>query len=107
MDNCQALYPWQNRLLNKIAGDCDEWASRDASPAQVFEKRATHIPWWRFAKFFQRLPAKADVVVCDAALGEMDVFALRYVIWIARQMIAESDCGAFVFQNLGGTPRAT
>jgi hypothetical protein len=102
MDNCQALYLWQNRLFASIVDDCAEWAfDRGAAHGIAFELHATHIPWWHFARFHESLPAKADIVVCDAAMGEMDTFALRYVLRIMQAMLVESDCGAFIYQNLG------
>jgi hypothetical protein len=102
MDNCQALYLWQNRLLLSIAPDCSEWVSdRDRRTDGAFAARAEHVPWWRFATFHESGPPKADIVVCDAAMGEMDTFALYYLLRISREILKGSDCGAFIFQNLG------
>jgi hypothetical protein len=100
MDICQALYLWQNRLIVSIGAECCEWATLD-SPGPCFAHEATHIPWWHFARLHEVEPAMADIVVCDAAMGEMDVFALPYVLRIAKAMLLHSDCGAFVFQNVG------
>lgn len=102
MDNCQSLYLWQNRLFG--AYDLDEWAGLDVrdslsrrEPAQV-----THIPWWQFARFHEQdLPITADIVICDAAIGEMDHFAFRYIANIAKTLTGQSDLGCFLYQNLG------
>jgi hypothetical protein len=106
MDNCQSLYLWQNRLLNAVSGDLDEWAVGDVRTLPASRDppaRATHIPWWHFARFheLQTLPISADVVICDAAIGEMDHFAFRYIVRIASLLAAKSDVGCFLFQNLG------
>ena len=100
MDICQALYLWQNRLMVTIADDCCEWAWLDG-PGACFTQRATHVPWWHFARLHEVEPTPADIVICDAAMGEMDVFALPYILRVAKAMLARSDCGAFLFQNLG------
>jgi hypothetical protein len=106
MDITQALYLWQNRLFEAVSGDFDEWAVLDATalpPPREPPARATHIPWWHFARFHE-LPAlsiTADVVICDAAIGEMDHFAFRYIARIAKVLTAQSDVGCFLYQNLG------
>ncbi len=40
-------------------------------------------------------------MVCDAAMGEMDYFGMMYILHAARDMLARSQIGAFLFQNLG------
>lgn len=87
MDNCQSLYLWQNRFFSGIATDYSEWASREMRQRHVFERSVTHIPWWDFAQIYAGVPPMADVVICDAALGEMDVFAVRYVLRLAKLML--------------------
>jgi hypothetical protein len=102
MDVCQSLYLWQNRLFQHVAPDFVDWVGDPGAARRVgFQAQATHLPWWEFARFHESLPLHADVVVCDAALGEMDVFAFWYVLRVARSMLAGSDCGCFMFQNLG------
>jgi SAM-dependent methyltransferase len=102
VDVCQSLYLWQNRLLSSY--DHDEWAAADVRtfPVRQNSPQVTHIPWWHFARFHESsLPIKADIVICDAALGEMDHFGFRYVANIARVVTRQSNVGCFLYQNLG------
>ena len=101
VDICQSLYLWQNRLFSEY--DLDEWASieigaalRPSATAQV-----AHIPWWHFARFHEAIPIEADIVICDAALGEMEHFGFRYVIEIAKNLTAQSPVGCLLYQNVG------
>jgi hypothetical protein len=48
-----------------------------------------------------RAPPRADVIVCDATMGEMSVFALHYVIRLAARMLDESPVGAILFRHIG------
>lgn len=99
IDNTQALYLWQNRLFTEY--NLDEWALSEVAPREA-PAQVTHIPWWHFARFHEvALPLTADIVVCDAALGEMDHFAFRYVAQVARMLTERSDVGCFLYQNLG------
>jgi hypothetical protein len=50
---------------------------------------------------FGNPPLAVDVVVCDAAIGEMDPFAARYIIRLAKSFLEKSDIGVFLYQNLG------
>jgi hypothetical protein len=96
-DNTQSLYLWQNRLFNTLAGD--DFVDLAAAPeAQM--RRATMMPWWRFVELF-RAPPDVDVMVCDAAMGEMDPFAVNYISRLAAQMLAKSRVVAFLFCNIG------
>jgi SAM-dependent methyltransferase len=101
VDICQALYLWQNRLFGSY--DLDEWAAADVRtfPPGHVQAQVTHVPWWHFARFHEILPLSADVVICDAALGEMDHFGFRYVLHIAKIVVQRSDVGCFMYQNLG------
>jgi SAM-dependent methyltransferase len=101
VDNTQALYLWQNRLFSDY--DLDEWALADVAPLRNAPgAQITHIPWWHFARFYEAaLPIGADIVVCDAALGEMDHFAFRYVARIAKMLTEQSETGCLLYQNLG------
>ena len=103
MDNCQALYLWQNRLFSRIAETFLEFAiyKKINGFERIFGCHCTHIPWWQFAAFHETGFPLGDVVICDAAMGEMDTFGLRYLLHSAKAIAAESDCGAFIFQNLG------
>lgn len=101
IDNTQALYLWQHRLFRWLArGDLAEHALSDRPPREFPAARASLMPWWHFAEAF-RGPLKADLIICDAAMGEMDPFAARYLIHLANQMLDGSDVGLFLFQNLG------
>jgi hypothetical protein len=101
VDTCQALYLWQNRLFGSY--DLDEWAAADVRtfPPGRGQAQVTHVPWWHFARFHEMLPLTADVVICDAALGEMDHFGFRYVLHVAKIIVQRSDVGCFLYQNLG------
>lgn len=102
MDITQALYLWQNRLLSSIAPRTAEWALNETGdPAYA------HVPWWRFARFHEELLIEADVVICDAALGEMETFGLRYNLRTARAMLSNSDCAAFIFRGYGEERQTT
>jgi hypothetical protein len=96
MDIAQALYQWQNRLFGSIEKDSQEWVLDEGTKAKCI-----HVPWWQFAHYHEALPIKADVVICDAALGEMETLGLFYNLLIARAMIDASDCAAFMFQHPG------
>ena len=96
MDITQALYLWQNRLFASIEKDSQEWVHDEGATAKCI-----HVPWWQFAHYHEALPIKADVVICDAALGEMETLGLFYNLLIARAMIDGSDCAAFMFQHPG------
>jgi hypothetical protein len=97
VDNTQALYLWQNRFFSTLDGSFTDYAEGD-SPAG--NSRVSMLPWWKFAELY-KAPPKLDVVICDAAMGEMDTFAANYVIRLAAQMLSESDVGAFLFRHIG------
>jgi len=101
MDNCQSLYLWQNRLFGKLCTHYRECALEEdpSGAANLFAFQGTHVPWWHFSRWHESEPGAADIFVCDAALGEMDIFAREYILRIARRMIGNS--GTFLFQNLG------
>ena len=99
-DNAQALYLWQNRFFGHLGAEgFAGYALVEQLPPNVEEPIAS-IPWWHFAESFRR-PWKADVVVCDAAMGEMEAFAANYVIRLAAEMLKESPIGAFIFRHIG------
>ena len=100
VDNTQSLYLWQDRFFGHIAnGSYRNCASASIMPDDIPEKAAS-IPWWLYADLY-RTPPRADIVICDAAMGEMDPFAANYVIRLAREMLKNSPIGAFIFQNIG------
>lgn len=94
-DNTQALYLWQNRLFSHLAGASFSDRVTDDRDAEI-----THIPWWRLAGLFKKPPA-ADVIICDATMGEMESFAVWYLIRLAVQMLKQSLIGAFIYSQVG------
>ena len=80
MDNAQALYLWQARLLSHVGGQ--------------------HVgtPWWQFIRTSM---TTADVVVSNTNLGEMTTIAMKVVVRRAYQMLADSKIGFFLFTNIG------
>jgi hypothetical protein len=96
MDITQALYLWQNRLFASIADDSQEWALDEGAKGKCI-----HVPWWQFARYHEALPIKADIVVCDGAMGEMETLGLFYNLLIARAMVDTSDCATFMFRRIG------
>ena len=77
----QALYLWQNRMFEH------HWFVRQ-------------LPWWEYAQLYQR-PKRFDLMVCDAALGEMDAWAMRYTMQIAAH------AGVPLFYRTVGEQRVT
>jgi hypothetical protein len=99
-DITQALYLWQYRLFSQIA-TFTEYAAM-ARIARLSHTQAHHVPWWHLARLHvEPLWLEADIVVCDASLGEMDSFAVPYVLKISRNILSSSEIGCFLFQNVG------
>ncbi len=97
-DNTQSLYLWQDRFFAHIAPA--DFANLAADAA--IDKRVTLMPWWQFAELFRSSPPpQVDVIVCDAAMGEMDPFAVNYIVRLAAGMLADSSVGAFLFRHIG------
>lgn len=102
MDNTQSLYLWQNRLFEELAKErFDETAEHECLEKRHPES-VTHIPHWHFARLYaaEKKP-RYDVIVCDRAFGEMDTWAARYIVNLAREMLAGSKIGALVFSHIG------
>lgn len=99
VDNTQALYLWQDRLFSHLANGVYKNYATQETPSEMPE-RAASLPWWQFAEMHTN-PPKADIIVCDAAMGEMDTFAANYVVRIAAEMLRSSRIGAFVFRQIG------
>jgi hypothetical protein len=96
-DNAQSLYLWQNRLLIECAADdFVDWVAAEPLPARVL-----HLPWWRYVELYKHCPVRADVVVSNTNLGEMNYGALRYAARICRQILADSDIATFLYTNIG------
>lgn len=64
-------------------------------------QRVSHVPWWDYLKLFKSCPFKADVIISNANLAEMNLICLRYVLRLSRQMLADSPIGLFIFSNFG------
>ena len=91
-DNTQALYLWQDRLFGTLAAA--EFADLAFEPRA--QARVMMMPWWEFAQLF-RAPPDVDIVICEAAMGEMDPFAVNYITRLAAQMLARSPSAPFSF----------
>lgn len=99
VDNTQALYLWQSIFFSALDPDFSDYATAEAAP-HVISSRVSVLPWWHFASMYKHR-TEFDVVVCDAALGEMDPFAANYVIRLASKVLKSSAIGAFLFRHIG------
>lgn len=99
-DNTQSLYLWQDRIFERIGGSGYKNYASQIDPPAVIAERCASIPWWQFARLFEESPS-ADIIVCDAAMGEMDAFAANYIIRLAAKMMKNSRVGAFLLRNIG------
>lgn len=105
VENTQALYLWQNRLLGHLAGD--DFAELATVTGPSLAHRVCHTPYWQFAQFHeQENKPQYDLVVCDRAFGEMDHWAVQYIVELSKVLLAESDLGVLVFTHIG-EPAAT
>jgi hypothetical protein len=105
VDNTQALYLWQSRLFSALAhNDFVDYATALKLPPNV-TSRVAQIPWWHFAEAY-KAPFKADVIICDGALGEMETFAVYYIIRMAAAIAVECPHVAFLYRSVG-EPRIT
>lgn len=103
-DVAQSLYIWQSRLLQAVAGsDFVELAGLDGDAVEqaLRTARVAHLPWWTYAKMLDATPVRADVVYSNSNLSEMTNVALRHVLHISRQMLADSPSGVFCFFSKG------
>jgi hypothetical protein len=101
VDNTQALYIWQNLFFSALELDFFDFAdSRNDHLPKYFDNKVQMVPWWLFAEMYKS-PPKVDIIVCDAALGEMDVFAANYVIRLAYEMLKDSNIATFLFRHIG------
>jgi len=99
-DNTQALYLWQDRFFRHLVGPSyANYATTDRQPDTIPERVAS-LPWWQFAELFES-PWPVDIVICDAAMGEMDTFAANYIIRLAAVMLKDSRVGVFLFRHIG------
>ena len=100
-DVAQGYYIWQSRLLEELFKS--EFTEFAANPGASFDKvgRVSHIPWWVYMTIYKNMPVKADVVVSNANLGEMNLASLRYMLRVSNLMLQDSDIGLFLFANPG------
>lgn len=101
MDNAQAFYLFQNRLLAETVGaDFSDWGY-PASPRFRKVTRVTHIPWWEYLRLGETCPFQADIVISNTNLGEMTRDALKFILRVSEKMLAKSKMGLFVFADIG------
>ena len=101
VENSQALYLWQNRLLSWVApGQFAELANAPTIP-QILNERVVHIPWWLFAQLHKDCTLQADLIICDHGFGEMHRFATRYLFKIARTIMEKTPLGLVLYESLG------
>ena len=106
IDNTQALYLWRHRLFDWVAGgDFRDHALEPLdSPVPMRQvEQAALIPWWKFAGIYRQVQSlpQFDIIVCEAAMGEMDPFGARYLIHLSKLLLEKSEAGLFLYQNLG------
>lgn len=105
-DVTQGLYLWQNRLLSHIAGSMHYNFVDLVNPCTDIDRAAhvRHTPWWRFAEYHRTdLLETYDIVICDSAFGEMDMFGYHYIVAAARRMIEDKNrgFGCLLFTSVG------
>jgi len=106
-DVTQALYLWQNRLLETISGsELVETAGQVNIPA-LDGARIAHLPWWQFTQLLGNCPLHADIVYSNSNLGEMGLLALKHLLEISRAILAESEIGLFMYMSTGATMQST
>jgi hypothetical protein len=100
-DNAQSLYLWQNRLMAHGAdGTFYDWA--ETGPAS--DPRAwpvQHLPWWEYLNLRHGDGVKADVIVSNTNLGEMNYGALQFTARLGARLLRESPIGLLLFTNIG------
>lgn len=100
MDNTQAFYLWQNRFYGALAGSGLAEMAEGGPPAA--DAAMIHLPWWSFAALHHQPALPVDFVVCDHALGEISLNALRYILRQAHRMLtAGAEPGLFLFRYSG------
>lgn len=107
-DIAQGLYLWQNRLFSFLFGE--EFAEYAGNPAadclDGISARIAHLPWWDIARFYQRCPIAADIVLSNANLGEIHPLCLRYLFKLWPMMLERSRVGLVVFSSVGAEHHA-
>ena len=100
-DVTQALYLWQNRLLQVAAsGDLLEAAIHSDLPP-LDKARVVHLPWWHFVQLRTTSPVRADIVYSNSNLGEMSPLARKHLLQAGRNILANSKIGLFMYMSTG------
>lgn len=100
MDCTQAFYLWQNRLFSYLSSGNYIDFSQKSSFSETITK-TIQVPWWHFSQMYKDCIPACDVIVCEAALGEMEHFAIWYNIKIAKKILASSRVGIFMYTHVG------
>lgn len=99
-DNAQGLYLWQSLLFRECFGSrFSDWIEGQPTctpDVQLF-------PWWDYLGMRHKCPIKADIVISNNNLGEMNPNALAYTLTLAREVLDQSPIGLFLF-TCAGTP---
>ena len=103
----QGYYLWQNRLLSHFFGNefKDLCGVREAKFDEL--PRISHLPWWTYMKLYKNCSIKADVILSNANLGEMNRWCLKYVLRLSRIMLEDSPIGMIVYGNTGANHHST
>jgi hypothetical protein len=105
IDNAQAFYLWQNRLLEACApNEFWDWAEKGRPAAMP---RVQHVPWWDYVKLREDSPFQVDVFVSDCNLAEMSRYGFKYTTRIARRLLGESTVGRFLYVSTGNPVNAS
>lgn len=105
IDNAQAFYLWQSRLLEASApGEFHDWAEHGKPTADA---RIQHLPWWEYLGLRHGEPPHVDVFISNCNLQEMNRYALKYTTRIAARMVQGSPIGQFMFVAWGNPTHNT
>jgi hypothetical protein len=105
-DVTQALYLWQNRLLDALFREIFIEAAGGLDIPALTTQMA-HMPWWQFSNMLGRCPLRADIVYSNSNLGEMSLLALKHLLHIGRDLLHHSDIGLFMFMSTGALAQST
>ena len=100
MDNTQAMYLWQSRLLDWLTNGQYAELSLEDSWQQV-DSTVSHVPWWHFVKLRENTDVRVDIIVCDHALGEMTPTALHFVLKVSLWLLRGAGPKFFVYRSPG------
>ncbi len=103
----QGYYLWQNRLLSYFFGNEFKDFCGIREPDLTELPRISHLPWWMYMKLHKNCPMRADVILSNANLGEMNRWCLKYVLRLSRLMLSGSPIGMIVYGNTGANHHST